>query len=100
MLSGACAVFREADVEKRLCRLEELTRGLSKEVALWKEGNDPLLYLERKSYLNAIQDALAGVEAARVVLARALQRMQTDRERGPGRKDEGEGPPAAHSQAS
>ena len=75
-------MIREADVEKRLRRLEELARGLSKEVALWKEGNDPLLYLERKAYLDAIQDALAGVEAARVVLARALQRMRTAQARG------------------
>lgn len=66
------------DVTARVRRLEELTRGLAKEVALWKQGNDPLLYLERKSYLNAIQDALAGVDAARVVLARAAQRMNKD----------------------
>jgi hypothetical protein len=84
-------VIHEADVERRSCRLEELTRGLSKEVSLWKAGNDPLLYLERKSYLNAIQDALAGVEEARVVLARALQRMQAERDRRP---------PPAHNQAS
>jgi hypothetical protein len=67
-----------AEVAARVRRLEELTRGLAKEVALWKEGNDPLLYLERKSYLNAIQDALAGVDSARVVLARAAQRMHKD----------------------
>jgi hypothetical protein len=67
-----------ADVEARMRRLEELTRGLSKEVALWKEGNDPLLYLERRAYLNAIQDALQGVEAARVALAKALQRVAKD----------------------
>src|SRR5258708_3047778 len=73
---GAHAVISVTDVVKRVRRLEELTGGLSREVALWKEGNDPLLYLERRSYLNAIQDALAGVEAARVVLARANQRMQ------------------------
>jgi hypothetical protein len=72
-------VFTEADVVKRMRRLEELTRGLCREVALWKEGNDPLLYLERRAYLNAIQDALAGVESARVVLARASQRIQADR---------------------
>jgi hypothetical protein len=69
-----------------LRRLEELTRGLAKEVSLWKEGNDPLLYLERKAYLNAVQDALAGVEEARVVLARALQRVGGER----CRPDEGE----------
>jgi hypothetical protein len=66
------------DVTARERRLEELTRGLAKEVALWREGNDPLLYLERKSYLHAIQDALAGVEAARVVMAKAAQRMRKD----------------------
>jgi hypothetical protein len=67
-----------ADVAARVRRLEELTRGLAKEVSLWKEGNDPLLYLERKAYLGAIQDALAGVEGARVVLARARQRLERD----------------------
>jgi hypothetical protein len=36
------------------------------------------LYLERKAYLGAIQDALAGVEAARVVLAKARQRLESD----------------------
>jgi hypothetical protein len=44
-----------------------------------KAADDPLLYLERKAYLTAIQDALAGVEGARVALARARQRL----ERGP-----------------
>jgi hypothetical protein len=60
-----------ADLRARIRRLDELARGLAKEVALWKAGNDPLLYLERKAYLGAILDALAGVEAARVVLAKA-----------------------------
>ena len=66
------------DLGARVRRLDELARGLAKEVSLWRGGNDPLLYLERKAYLNAIQDALAGVEEARVVLARAVQRMQSD----------------------
>jgi len=64
-----------ADLTARVHRLDELMRGLAREVALWKEGNDPLLYAERRAYLKAIQDALAGVEAARVVLARAQQRL-------------------------
>jgi hypothetical protein len=64
------------DIDGRLRRLEQLTRGLAKEVVVWREGSDPLLYLERKAYLNAIQDALAGLEAARVVLARASHRLQ------------------------
>ena len=68
-------MFTASDVQARLRRLEDLARGLSKEVSLWREGNDPLLYLERRAYLNGVQDALAGVEAARVVLAEASQRL-------------------------
>jgi hypothetical protein len=64
-----------ADLTARIQRLEALARGLAKEVTLWKQSNDPLLYLERKAYLGAIQDALAGVEAARVVLAKVCQRL-------------------------
>lgn len=63
------------DLEARVRRLDQLARGLAREVSLWRECNDPLLYLERKAYLNAIQDALAGVEEARVVLAKARQRL-------------------------
>jgi hypothetical protein len=63
-----------AGLEGRVRRLEVLSRGLAKEVGLWKAGDDPLLYLERRAYLNAIQDALAGLEGARVVLAKALTR--------------------------
>jgi hypothetical protein len=71
-------VIGVTDVVARVHRLENLARGLSREVALWKAGTDPLLYLERKSYLNAIQDALAGLEEARVVLARAVQRIESE----------------------
>lgn len=63
------------DLQARLRRLEELSRGLAREVSLWKECNDPLLYLERKAYLNGIMDALTGVETARVTLARVRQRL-------------------------
>jgi hypothetical protein len=69
-----------ADVIARIGRLDELTRGLAREVLLWRDANDPLLYLERKAYLKAIQDALAGVESARVVLARARRRIEEERD--------------------
>jgi hypothetical protein len=68
------------DLRARVHRLDELARGLAKEVSLWKGGNDPLLYLERKAYLGAIQDALAGVESARVVLARVRRRLEMENE--------------------
>ena len=63
------------DMTARIQRLDMLARGFAKEVALWKQSNDSLLYLERKAYLGAIQDALASVEAARVILAKVCQRM-------------------------
>ena len=66
-----------ADLSARVRRLDELARGFAKEVALWRECDDPLLYLERRAYLESIQTALSGVEAARVALARALQRLET-----------------------
>jgi hypothetical protein len=35
--------------------------------------------LERRAYLGAIRDALAGVEGARVVLAKARHRLERER---------------------
>ena len=65
-----------ADLQARVRRLDQLARGLAKEVSLWKACDDPLLYLERKAYLGGIQDALAGAESARVVLAKVVQRLE------------------------
>jgi hypothetical protein len=62
-------------LQTRQRRLEKLTLGLAREVQLWKDGDDPLLFTERRAYLKAIQDALAGLDEARVVLARAGQRI-------------------------
>jgi hypothetical protein len=72
-------VISVVDIAARVRRLDQLTRGLAKEVVLWREHDDPLLYLERKAYLTAIQDALAGVETARVVLAKARQRIEANK---------------------
>jgi hypothetical protein len=65
-----------SDLRARVARLDQLARGFAKEVTLWKSCNDPLLYVERKAYLGAIQDALAGTEAARVALAKVMQRLE------------------------
>lgn len=75
--SGGDELMTWNDLQARVRRLDQLARGLAKEVSLWKGSNDPLLFLERKAYLGAIQDALAGVEAARVALAKACQRGQS-----------------------
>ena len=67
-----------SDLRARVARLDQLARGLAKEVTLWKSCNDPLLYVERKAYLGAIQNALVGIEAARVALAKVMQRLERD----------------------
>jgi hypothetical protein len=64
------------DLKGRIARLDHLTRGLAKEVALWRGGNDPLLFAERRQYLKAIQEALSGADEARVVLARVVKRLE------------------------
>jgi hypothetical protein len=64
-----------ADLKRRIARLDQLAQGLAKEVALWKGGNDPPLFAERRMYLKAIQDALAGADEAQVVLARVVKRL-------------------------
>ena len=43
-------------------------------MALQRGAGDQLLFQEREQYLTAIQDALAGAEAARVVLAGVVKR--------------------------
>jgi hypothetical protein len=64
------------EIKRHIERLEKLARGFSVEVGRWKGAADPLLYRERKAYLGAVQDALAGVEAAPVVLAGVVRRME------------------------
>ncbi len=67
------------DIKARAVRLQELTNGLAKEAAAWKGGEDPLLYLERMAYLNAMLNALAGLEEARVVLAGVVKWLDLTR---------------------
>jgi hypothetical protein len=63
--------------ERRIERLERLGLGLAREDMLWTKDNlhdHPPLFAETRAYLEAIRDALSGVETARVVLAKATQR--------------------------
>jgi hypothetical protein len=70
------AIVNVSDVVARKRRLEEMSPGLGKELVLIEECQGPLLYLERKHYLGSLRDALGGIECARVVQARARQRLQ------------------------
>jgi hypothetical protein len=64
------------DIRRRVKRLEQLAKGLAREVSIIRKANDALLYRERKQYLASIQDAIAGADAARVILARVVQRLE------------------------
>jgi hypothetical protein len=65
-----------ADLKARIARLERLERGFARETGLQLGAEDQLLFRERKQHLAAIQDALVGAEAARVVLAGVVKRLE------------------------
>jgi hypothetical protein len=67
--------LRAAEAERRRHRL---ARGLAREVELHRGAEDALLVREGKQYLVAVPDALAGADAARVVLAGVVRRMEGD----------------------
>lgn len=69
------------DLTARVQRLEQLYRGMCRELWLWKADSGPLEFGERKAYLNAIHDVIAGTEAARVVLLGAWQRLDEQAQR-------------------
>jgi hypothetical protein len=73
---GGGDVLTIGDVRARLARLEELSRGLTKERTIIRAAEDELLYLERRKYLCALEDARFGVESAKMALAKALSRIE------------------------
>jgi hypothetical protein len=68
-----------ADLTARFRRLDQLSRGLARELTIIRKADDPMLYLERRAYLMAMHDALCGVEEARITLAKACQRLTVPR---------------------
>jgi len=54
----------------------EIGRGLAREVGLQRGAEHVLLFQERRQYLRAVQEALAGADAARVVLEGVVKRME------------------------
>jgi hypothetical protein len=60
----------------RVERLRQLAQGLGKEVAICQAQEGPLLPLERKQYLEAVYDVIAGTDEAARVLEAALVRLE------------------------
>ena len=66
----------------RVRRLEELAASLAREMVVVQQAQDVLLYRERQGYLKAVRAAMAGLEDARVALAKAGQRAEGERKAG------------------
>jgi hypothetical protein len=69
-------MYQLPHIKARIIRLRELTEGLGREVSAWQAQESPLLPAERRQYLDRLQDGLAGLDAAGVVLAGVVKRME------------------------
>lgn len=68
------------DLRRRFTRLDQLGRGLAKEESAIRLGYapDPMLRAERQEYLTQLRAAIAGIEQARVLIARVLVRLERE----------------------
>jgi hypothetical protein len=64
------------DLNARMRRLEELIRGLGLEESLWRTCSAPVLAVDRIEYMNAIHEAIHGLESARMILAKMIREME------------------------
>jgi hypothetical protein len=62
----------------RMERLAKLAQGLAEEASIWKKCDAPVLYVHRLEYVEGIQEAVSGLEKARVVLARMIQQEEEE----------------------
>jgi hypothetical protein len=70
-------LFNLKSMRARVVRLERVARELSEEAERVKDAEQSeLLPAERKACLNAVYDGIAGLEAARVVMAKAVKRIE------------------------
>jgi hypothetical protein len=59
------------------CPLDKLAQGLAQEASLWKKCNAPVLYVHRLEYIEGVQNAVSGLEKARVALAKMIRDEET-----------------------
>jgi len=63
-------------IRPRIPRLRELVDELVQDYRRWKDAPSPLRDGERRAYLIGIQEAIAGIDEARVVLSKAIRRIE------------------------
>jgi hypothetical protein len=66
----------QKDIAGRIQRLERLALGLQAEAWRFQDCVCPLLRDERWSYILALRGAASRLESARVILAKARQRLR------------------------
>jgi hypothetical protein len=71
---GCAIVLRQ--LLSHFARLDQLSRRLGKEIVRWWKRDDPLLYLERRELLAALDRTSSGIDKARVALAKACRRLR------------------------
>jgi len=64
------------NIKPRIPRLRELVAELVQDYLLVQSQESPLLDGERRAYLIGIQEAIAGLDQARVVLGKAVRRIE------------------------
>ena len=70
-------MFTLRDVKARVRRLEEFAKEMAAEVEVVKDAErSVLLPGERKQYVSLITDVIVGAEAARVVMQKAVRRIE------------------------
>jgi hypothetical protein len=63
-------------LQGRIDRPDQLVRGLAREVLFCQDDMGPLLFVERRAYLAGLQEAIDGLDRARVALVRARQQLE------------------------
>jgi len=63
-------------IKPRLGRLRELVAELVQEYLIVQSQESPLLDGARRAYLIGIQEAIAGLDQARVVLGKGIRRIE------------------------
>ena len=66
-----------ADLRARMRRLATLVNGLGREESLWRECSAPVLAVDREVYMKAINEAIHGLETARVTLAKMCRELES-----------------------
>ena len=64
------------DMRARMQRLAKLAQGLAQEASLWKKCDAPVLYVHRLEYMEGIENAVSGLEKARVALAKMIHQEE------------------------